>query len=100
MDIQARGDVAAAKKEGKQMSVEYKSTYKCDFCGKEIDVDNIKIFQAAKISKCRLAAIDCESDPTFTICWDICIDCATKLYKDGLSTVNGIIPKNQKVLGL
>ena len=82
------------------MSVENKAIYKCDFCGKEIDIDNIKIFQAAKISKCRLVAVDCEGDTMFTTGWDLCIDCATKLYKDGLSTVNGIIPKNQKVLGL
>ena len=86
------------------MSIEKLTVYRCDFCKKEIDVKNIKIFQAHKISKCRLIARSdngkTDNDISIVEDWDICLDCAIKLYKDGLSLVNGIVPKNQKVEGL
>ena len=78
------------------MSFKEKKIFFCDFCKREIDTENYRIFQAHTINLCRLVAVDSKNELEN---FDICIDCAKILYEHGLSTVNGINPYKRTVHG-
>lgn len=83
--------------------VKTKKLYFCDFCKKEINTEPCKIYKAHEITTCILTVVERESNlqengelKTPLHMFDICLDCAVKLCKNGLSLVNGFTPPPQE----
>ena len=79
--------------------IKTKKIYFCDFCKKEINIEPCKIYKPSEITKGVLTVVERESNlqengelKTPLHMFDICIDCAIKLCKNGLSLVDGFTP--------
>ena len=82
--------------------IQNKKIYFCDFCNIEINIEPCKVYKANEITTCVLTAVEEKTNRTENgqpstplHMYHICLDCAIKLCKNGLSLVNGFTPPTE-----